>query len=271
MLRGREHHELAAITLEAEGDAAIALSIGGAPKRYPHTDPNEDAALLLWHDEALLLAVADGHGGTDAAEAALEAIRRWSRHPSAGGSAQGAWPDLAIDAFLHASRSIRAGASGGGRRRSRTTLAFARIEPAAGAIRWASIGDSHVFHAAAAGVLDLAHAHEHPPEGATFFLGAREETAASLADKCAIGEEPLAETQALVLATDGLSERGIGVDEPEDAVAAAVASAGERPREERAAALARGVLDAAIDAHRRRQSGDNVAAAVAWLASLTRR
>ena len=46
LLRGREHVELGAIDVVAEGSAAIAISLGGAPKRYAHVDPNEDAALL---------------------------------------------------------------------------------------------------------------------------------------------------------------------------------------------------------------------------------
>ena len=54
ILCGREHARLGAIDLIAEGPVAIAISLGGASKVYPHTDPNEDAALF---------AVADGGGG----------------------------------------------------------------------------------------------------------------------------------------------------------------------------------------------------------------
>jgi serine/threonine protein phosphatase PrpC len=266
MLRGREHLELAAIALHAEADAAIALSIGGAPKRYTHTDPNEDVALLVVRGEHVLLAVADGHGGYEAAEIALETIERWDAALSADPQGAPAWSRLALGAFVRANEQIRAAAGRGGRRLSRTTLAFARLEPQAGRLYWASIGDSHVFHAAD-GVLDLAHAHghDHPSEGGTFFLGVTDESETSLAAKCRIGEERLAGTQALVLATDGLSERGLGVDEPEDAVGAAVQAVAELPAAERAAALARGVVEAALGAHRRRRSGDNVAAAV-WAA-----
>ena len=270
VLRGREHHELAQIALHADGDAAIALSIGGAPKRYAHTDPNEDVALLVAGDDGLLLAVADGHGGYEAAEIAIEAIRSWAAGLPA--STEGTWRGRVLGALAAANHDIRSSARGGGRRLSRTTLALARVEPAANAIRWASIGDSHIFHAAG-GALDVAHAggHGHPREGSTFFLGFADESGTGLADKCRIGEERLAGTEALVLATDGLSERGVGVDEPEDTVAAAVASAAECSRAERAAALARGVVDAAIAAHRSRRSGDNVAVAAAWLAELTDR
>lgn len=261
-LRGREHHALAEIALQTQDDAAIALSIGGAPKRYAHTDPNEDAALLVARDATLLLAVADGHGGYEAAEVALETVRDWAaRLPASIGET---WHERVIEALVEANSRIRAGATRGGRRHSRTTLALARIEPAQGALRWASIGDSHVFHLAN-GVLDLAHAHHDSNDGPTHFLGHTEETEQSLANKCRMGDERLAGTQALVLATDGLSERGVGVDEPEDTVAAALIAAAEQAAAERAGALARGVIEAALDAHRRRRSGDNVATAVAWL------
>jgi len=270
ILRGREYLELAAIELRAEAEAAIALSIGGAPKRYAHTDPNEDVALLVVREDGLLLAVADGHGGYEAAELALEAIRSWDSELPARIEGSADWSRLALGAFALANQRILANAVRGGRRRSRTTLAFARVQPEAGAIRWASIGDSHVFHAAN-GVLDLAHARGHPSQGTTFFLGVGEETEASLAEKCHIGEEHLADTQALVLATDGLSERGIGVDEPADTVATAVRCAADLPPPERATALAQGVVEAALAAHRKRRSGDNVAVAAAWLAALRAR
>jgi hypothetical protein len=151
-------------------------------------------------------------------------------------------------------------------------LAFAFVDAARSVIRWASIGDSHVFHAAN-GVLDLAHAHahDHGTGDQTFFLGAGDETTDSLAGKCRIGEERLVGTQAILLVTDGLSERGVGVDEPEDAVAEAVLAAAERPEAERALALARRVVEVALAAHKRRRSGDNIATAVAWLASLRTR
>ena len=44
LLRGREHGLLGAVDAIAEGNAAIALSRGGAAKRYAYREPNEDAA-----------------------------------------------------------------------------------------------------------------------------------------------------------------------------------------------------------------------------------
>jgi serine/threonine protein phosphatase PrpC len=272
ILRGREHHALAAIALLAEAEAAIALSRGGAPKLYAHTDPNEDVALLQVQGAGTLLAVADGHGGFEAAEIAVETVCSWGRTlpDRIGGGSE--WKRLALQVFARANERIREHASHGGRRLSRTTLTLALVDPTYDGVRWASIGDSHVFHAAN-GVLDLAHAHghDHPREGKIHFLGFADETEESLAEKCRVGEERVSGAQAIVLATDGLSERGVGVDEPEDTVAEAVQAAAQLPPAERAAALARSVVEAALAAHKKRRSGDNVAAAAAWLGPLKAR
>jgi serine/threonine protein phosphatase PrpC len=272
ILRGREIQELAAIELRVEGDAAIALSIGGAPKIYAHTDPNEDGALVVTGAGGLLVAVADGHGGYEASEIALEHLAAIAETWTAAEWRCSDWREQAIAVFALANAAIRDHITRGGRRLSRTTLAFGLVRPADGWIRFASIGDSHVFHDAPGGVLDLAHAQSHDPihghDGNTYFLGWVDETQASLASKCHVGEEPLVHTRALVLVTDGLSERGVGVDEPEEAVAEAVHAAAAQPAPERAGALARGVVEAALAAHKKRRSGDNVAAAAVWLESL---
>lgn len=269
VLRGREHQTLAAIELHAESDAAIAISIGGAPKVYAHSDPNEDGALLQVRERRRLLAVADGHGGCEAAETALATVEAWERDLPDPISEDAEWETLVLRCFAAANASIRAGVARGDRRRSRTTLSLALVDPAQDAIRWASIGDSHVFHAAS-GVLDLssASAHDHPVAHDTYFLGFEDETEASLAAKVRIGNERLSGSEALVLATDGLSERGIGVDEPEEAVEHAVQAAALEPEAARAEMLARKVVEAALASHQKRRSGDNIAAAVAWLAGL---
>jgi hypothetical protein len=128
--RGREHTELGAIDIVAEEGAAIAISIGGAKKRYAHVDPNEDAALLA---------------------------------------------------------------------------------------------------------------------------------------RARIGTAPLKETRALLVVTDGLTERGMGVDDPEGAVREAVAAAACAPAARRPLVAARGLLERAVASHRRRNAGDNTACAVVWL------
>ena len=71
LLRGRDHIQLGVTAAVAEGRAAIAISRGGAAKVYRYRDPNEDTALFARGEGGILLAVADGHGGCDAAEMAL--------------------------------------------------------------------------------------------------------------------------------------------------------------------------------------------------------
>ena len=72
LLRGRDHLELGAIGVVSEGAVAIAISKGGALKNYQHTDPNEDAAAFAVGAGGILVAVADGHNGSEGAEIALE-------------------------------------------------------------------------------------------------------------------------------------------------------------------------------------------------------
>ena len=74
-LLGSEAVELGEIhTATLGGSCALALSRGRFPKGYPHTDPNEDACFAATDGNSWLLAVADGHNGFTAAEAAIGAI-----------------------------------------------------------------------------------------------------------------------------------------------------------------------------------------------------
>ena len=80
-----------------------------------------------------------------------------------------------------------------------------------------------------------------------------------------IGVESLADIHAVVLATDGLSEHQIGVQDPAATVAAAVASAAASDPDLRALEASRTVTEAALAAQRANQAGDNIATAVLWL------
>jgi len=264
LLRGGEHHDLSEIALHAEAEAAVAISMGGHKKVYSHTDPNEDAALLVRGEGGLLLAVADGHHGHEAAEVALERLAAHAATWTAFAVRDLRWPGSALEALADANHAILAHPRRARQRSPRTTLSLALVRPDDGLIRHASMGDSHVYHATAEGVLDLTAATS--PVAPHTFLGHGEESLDSLAAKCRSGEEPLAGTHALVVVTDGLTERGVGVEEPEDVVAELVAAAAAAPQAMRGETLARGVLEAALAAHRERRSGDNVAASVAWLA-----
>ena len=104
----------------------------------------------------------------------------------------------------------------------------------------------------------------HERERRSCYLGFASETVESLAGKHVAGVQPLAGTRAIVLVTDGLSEQGIGVAVPEDAVAECAEAAARGKPELLPLAVARGVVERALAEHRRHRSGDNVAAAVAW-------
>jgi Protein phosphatase 2C len=264
-LRGRDHSELGAIETCAEDVAALALSIGGAQKVYAHTDPNEDGAFFALGSEGTLLAVADGHGGVDASEAALTCVLEtlapgWT---SSKVPLRGAWEEQALSGLASCEAAILNRAASGGRRLSRTTLALAIVRPAEGLLFFASIGDSHLYQLRGETALDLAGGRS--VSGKLFFLGMGRGSAAALREKCVLGTAALAGIRAVVLATDGLSERGVGVDDPAQTVAQVSARAARAPGTLRALETSRGLVQAALDAQRRNASGDNVAAAVAWL------
>ena len=140
----------------------------------------------------------------------------------------------------------------------RTTLALALLRPAEDLLAYASVGDSHVFRVDAERTAELAVARGRP----VAFLGFDAETPKSLGGKCVVRTAVLEGAGAVALATDGLSERGIGVDDPASAVADAVRSALSLARDLRPGAAARGIVERALDAQRRHRAGDNVASAV---------
>ena len=99
----------------------------------------------------------------------------------------------------------------------------------------------------------------------SYFLGFGPETTESLSGKCLTGVQPLAGTRAVLLVTDGISERGIGVEDPRAAMADVIERAEGSPEETRPLAAARAVVEVALASHVRRDAGDNVACAVLWL------
>lgn len=262
LLRGRDHVELGAVDAVAEGCAALAISRGGAPKVYAHQDPNEDAALFALGEGGLVVAVADGHQGFEAAEVALEYV---ATHPAPHWTEPGvlrpaAWRRQAAAVLEDANRAIL-GERGDTEYGPRTTLALAVALPAEGLLLYASIGDSHVYLAGETGVRDLAAL----PGRKAAFLGQDAAGAETLEVRAAIGEAPLAGARALVLASDGLTQRGVGLEDPARAVAEALDAAAREPAPLRALAAARGLAERACAAHRRQRSGDNVACALLWL------
>jgi len=267
VLRGREHVVYGGVAVIGEDDAAIAISIGGARKTYAHKDPNEDVAAFARGPGGVLIAVGDGHGGCEAAEQVIDQLLE-SHAPTwtapGGSDLRERWNDLATDVLLAMNDRIVVEATRSGNASARTTLALALVRPAEGWMGWASLGDSHIFHVGRSGdVVDLA---SDAPRG-SWFLGHPSSPTEELRERCMAGVEDVGDTRAVVLVTDGISERGIGVDVPEHAVA----ECSERARVRGATPdlipldVARSLVERSLAAHRRNQAGDNVASAVVWV------
>jgi serine/threonine protein phosphatase PrpC len=262
LLLGREHTKLGAIAALAEGRCAIALSRGGYAKGYAHRDPNEDAAGYAFAAHGALLAVADGHGGHEAAAHTVATLlsrfgEKWTTDTAPLGPT---WPARAGEALEQLHTEIVASGSRGGNPDARTTLALALARPGEALLLYASVGDSHVFSARAAEAVDLAQREDARPA----FLGSPSLAPAELVARALIGSAPLAGAGALALATDGLSEHGIGVAAPEAAVVGVLTCAARASAELRPLEAARGLVECALASHRAQRSGDNVAAAVLW-------
>jgi serine/threonine protein phosphatase PrpC len=262
LLRGREHLELGAVEAVGELGAAIALSRGGAAKRYPHSDPNEDAAGFACGSEGVCVAIADGHGGAEAAEIALlhllaEPAAQWTEAP--GPLDAKSWRRQALAALSDANRDVRRERTRRVGREARTTVGLAVALPGPGLLLSAAVGDSHLFVVDETGVREVAPAGEE-----VGFLGDDCEGPAELAAITRLAVEPLAGLRAVVLVTDGLSERGIGVVNPAAAVTEAVRLAERDPSAARGLVVARALAETALEAHRRNRSGDNIAVAVLW-------
>lgn len=74
-LWGDQHTAIGETRIEPLGaDLAVGISRGRFPKPLPSVDDNEDAVLAAAAAGRVLLAVADGHRGFDAAEAAIGAV-----------------------------------------------------------------------------------------------------------------------------------------------------------------------------------------------------
>lgn len=261
LLAGREHADVGAVGEGALDRVAVALSRGGAEKRYDHTDPNEDAALAAEGSRGVLVAVADGHWGQRAAEVALAHLRDAHLETWLDGAERSSegWYQEVLHALVSVNDAILA--SHTANENPRTTLALALARPAEELLITASVGDSHLFVAGEQHVIERL-----SRQRQSKFLGHEPRKPSKLARDVRIEVQPLGDARALLAVTDGLSERGIGVDDPCAAVKTAVASADAAPASARASVAARALVDAALAAHREHDAGDNIAVAVAWLA-----
>ena len=263
LLRGRDHTLIGSIATLAERRVAIALSRGGAEKTYGHRDPNEDACCFAYTEHAWLAAVADGHWGHRGAELALERLLerhapRWTS-PSAIALAD-RWFLEAPEVVSDLNRVLLA-AGAESDTAGRTTLALALVRPRDG--WWAALlmGDSHLFLA------DGASASEpYAAQGDdVLFVGDARLDRPAIERGLRCGFQPIAPQSAIVLATDGLSETGIGVAKPSLAVAESTAAARASDGDLRPLAAARGLAERALEAQRRNRAGDNVGTACIWL------
>jgi serine/threonine protein phosphatase PrpC len=274
LLLGREHVELGAMTAIGEGPAAIALSRGGAAKTYSHVEPNEDAALFAIGSHGLLAGVADGHHGSLAAELALQCrldpfAGTWT-DASLGSSTEADWIEAALSAISQANQVILDEARAKKLPPSHTTLSFALVRPNDDFVLCASIGDSHLFRVGVDSVEDCGYAALVSGEQANakariHFLGYERPEDDIYASICEVHCRPLGGTRAIVLATDGLSELGIGVEDPLGAVQSSAGVADALPEDRRALEVCKALTDSAINAHRQNRAGDNIATAVLWL------
>jgi hypothetical protein len=261
LLAGRDFTEVGTVGEAAADRIAVALSRGGAEKRYDYTDPNEDVALAASGRHGALVAVADGHWGSRAAEVALAQLRDGCVESFLDGEGRSAesWYQDVLHALVAVNDAILA-AHLPPDERPRTTLAVAFARPREDLLVLASAGDSHLFAASETQVSELL---TRPRK--TWFLGNAKRKPSELAKEVRIEIRPLGDVRAVFAVTDGISEHGIGVDDPGGAVKSAVARANAAPAGAYAPVAARAVLDAALAAHVENDAGDNIAVAVAWL------
>ena len=154
VLWGKDHVTLDEVAVEAVGSrAAVAISRGRHRKSYRYTDPNEDAAVAVVGPRATLLAVADGHNGWHATEAAMSSIVNAFGDDPPPEVDDDTW----IDLFHRASEAVLdvTGVPDAQHPESRTTLVVALVSGRR--LQFASFGDSAVYSVTGAAAVALAH------------------------------------------------------------------------------------------------------------------
>jgi serine/threonine protein phosphatase PrpC len=154
VLWGKDHVALDEVAVQSAGPrAAIAITRGRHRKSYRYTDPNEDAAVAIVGPRATLLAVADGHNGWPATEAAIRCVvDAFGDDPPPADVDEERW----IDVFHRASQAVLdvSGLPDAQHPESRTTLVVALV--AGRRLQWASFGDSAVYSVTGAAAVPLA-------------------------------------------------------------------------------------------------------------------
>lgn len=232
ILLGRDHDGLGQVALRSLGDhIGMALTRGAEDKPHWYVHPNEDGALVASGRSGWLLAVADGHHGADAAEAALAGVA------SACPALDDGWssPELIVQWAVDAARSFvteRLRYPQGAHPGSRTALSVAVV--AGDSVSFATYGDTSVFRVRRFRAKELG--------STSAFLGPR-------SPAVPVRTARLRRRDRLVLASDGLAD-SLG-KQPWSALRIA-------PGEQSAGGTARQLVCQALHA----QARDNVTAVV---------
>lgn len=263
-LFGRHHHTLGTLASVAESEAAIALTRGGAQKTYSHTELNEDAAVFALGEGGALIAVADGHHGASGSEAIVDWLlssyaEEWTG-PAALAHDAGSWRNTGLDLLYECGQAVLSRAGELGVPPAPSTLSVALARPAEDKLAWISAGDSHIFLVTETSTEDVGWASL--GRDRTYYLGFEAATREGMQDKFSSGLIPLAEVKAAILATDGISEPGIGLANPGQSVAEATASSAGDDPELRPLNLVKRIAYETMEAQRNQRAGDNLACAV---------
>ena len=263
-LLGCDHHEVGSLASLAEAEAAITLSRGGALKTYSHTEPNEDAALFALGDGGSLIAVADGHSGASGSEAIaaylLEACAAdWTRAGKLDFQEAG-WEEVSLETVYACGRAVLSRAAQMGVPPAPSTLSVALARPDQDVLFWLSAGDSHVFltdetHTRDVGWSSLGHKR-------AYFVGYEAATREGIQGTFACGSQRLSTLSAVTLATDGLSEPGIGFPDPEARVHESATETASLQADLRPLELAKNLSFATLEIQRAQRAGDNLACAL---------
>jgi serine/threonine protein phosphatase PrpC len=262
VLEGRDHTEIGAIEVIAEGPCAVALSRGGAPKTYSHTEPNEDACLFALGLGGALVAVADGHHGAMGSKIAVRHLlercaERWTGPDEIDSKTLLLEGEQALDQIAD---EIRAEAKRCDLPPSPTTLSFVLARIGTDTLFHVSVGDSHIFVTRDEAMVDLGW-------GATMsepatYLG--RPTSNKHRERRSLGCQSLAGVRAVVLATDGFSEKGIGFADPDAELRLIQSRTLVESTPLRAIETCRAVAESSIGEQRRNRAGDNLGCAV-WV------
>jgi hypothetical protein len=171
---------------------------------------------------------------------------------------------MGVDALLRANRAILEIAGRNQLPPAPTTFVLALLRPADDVFLHLSVGDSHIFAIDRGEAIELGG--RNPDWKFTPFLGYEEARRELIEEYSIIGFRRLQNLRAVVLATDGLSEPGIGITDPSGAVYSTVAHVElDEPADRRAVEICRGVVEIALRAHRHQKAGDNMGCSVVWV------